>query len=230
MSYMNDAIIKEILEANPNFSAITYKDNTLEFNGQIIDLTNFSLIEIFGPYSELKEDIKKESMTASDLFKIIELNTSLKNSNMLSVQNQGSNLISILEYQSILESENITQVEEDQLSFFYDFIEKLYKYRDYLCEDCSSYLSSYENYILNLTLAEQINSKEQEAVSKYEILASTKNRSEEINIENANILKFKEKQARNKERAGYANSLLIVEIVILVTFTLSSFLFLWLLN
>lgn len=397
MSYMNDAIIKEILESNPNFDTITYKNNTLEFNGQEINLENFSLVEIFGPYSELKEDVKKETMTASDLFKIIELNVILKNANRINEQQQEeklesikentthikkiniidekdngkyihfvtdsnidyilkghnnkdifetlmnivakkknklkdlsekelydelkrslddvaltnkndsthtemmreeldrvdkkerngsmalgnskenlvvqnhqviyysvdkttnailehrysgnieedkknttiettsnikqvSNLISVLEYQSILESETTTQDDEDKLFFFYGFVEELYKYRYYLCEDGLNYLTSYESYIFNLMLSENLNNKEEEAVSKYEILASTKNRSEEINIDYINKLELDARRARNKDRAGYANSFLIVEIVILATFTLSSFIFLWLLN
>ena len=77
MSYLNDAIIKQILESNPNFNSITYQDNTLELEGQIIDLNNFSLVEIFGSYSELKEDCQKETMTAQDLFEIIKLNVVL---------------------------------------------------------------------------------------------------------------------------------------------------------
>lgn len=224
MIYLNDAIIKKILEANPNFSTITYKDNVIEFEGQQINLENFNLVEIFGTYSELKEDIKKETMTASDLFKIIELNVTLRNANL---SEHTSNIISVLEYQEILETDSLTQVEEDSLVAFYNFIEELYRYRNYLCEDGQSYLNNYENYITNLMLADNLNNKEEEAISKYESLASTKNRSEEINIENINKLELLDRRAK---RAGYANSLLIVELVILATFTLSSFIFIWLLN
>lgn len=223
MSYLNDAIIKEILSSNSNFNSITYQDNTIEYEEQKINLDNFNLIEIFGSYSELKEDVKKEAMAAKDLFAIIKLNTTLKN-----INNQDNNsVLSILEYQNILKSEDLTQIDEDNLVSFYDFIEQLYKYQDYLCEDSLSYLKSYEAFILDLMLKDNLNIKEENAVSKYEILANTKKRSEEINIENIYKLELLEKRAR---RAGYANSLLIVEIVILATFTLSSFIFIWLLN
>lgn len=224
MNYLNDAIIKEILISNPNFSALTYQDNTLEFESEVINLDNFSLVEIFGPYSELKEDVKKEDMTANDLFEIIKINVTLKSINN---PNNETSKLNILEYQSILESEEITQIDEDNLIAFYDFLNDLYKYSDYLCEDSVNYLTSYENYILNLMLRDNLNSKQQEAISKYDAIANIKKRSEEINIENINRLNY---QARRAKRAGYANSLLIVEIVILVTFTLSSFIFLWLFN
>lgn len=224
MSYLNDAIIKQILESNPNFSNITYQDNTLELEGQVIDLNNFSLVEIFGPYSELKEDCQKETMTAHDLFEIIKLNATLKSIN---IPNEKNNILSIFDYQKILESEELSQIDEDALNIFYDFIEELYCYRNYLCEDSLNYLKAYESYILELMLKDNLNDEEQIAISKYEILASTKNRSEEINIENINKLELLERRAK---RAGYANSLLIVEIVILATFTLSSFIFLWIFN
>ncbi len=224
MSYLNDAIIKQILESNPNFNSITYQDNTLELEGQIIDLNNFSLVEIFGSYSELKEDCQKETMTAQDLFEIIKLNVTIKSIN---IPNENNNLLSIFDYQRILESEELSQIDEDALNIFYDFIEELYRYRSYLCEDSLSYLKEYENYILDLMLRDNLNFKEEDAISKYETLANTKNRSEEINIEHINKLELLERRAK---RAGYANSLLIVEIVILATFTLSSFIFLWLFN
>lgn len=221
MSYLNDAIIKQILESNSNFNSITYQDNTLELEGQIIDLNNFSLVEIFGPYSELKEDCQKETMTAKDLFKIINLNVSLKN-----VESPNTNhLLSILDYQSILENVELSQIDEDALNTFYNLIEELYRYRNYLSEDSLNYLKAYENYINDLMLSDNLSEKEEIAISKYESLASTKNRSEEINISYINRLELLEKSVK---RAGYANSLLIVELVILVTFTLSSFIFLWL--
>ena len=222
MSYLNDAIIKQILESNSNFNSITYQDNTLKLEGQIIDLNNFSLVEIFGPYSELKEDIKKETMTAQDLFEIVKLNVNLKSIN---IPNENNNLLSIFDYQRILESEELSQIDEDTLNTFYDFIEELYRYRSYLCEDSLNYLKEYENYITLLILKDNLKPKEETAISKYETLASTKNRSEEINIAHINKLELLERRAK---RAGYANSLLIVEIVILATFTLSSFIFLWL--
>ena len=222
MSYLNDAIIKQILESNSNFNSITYQDNTLEMEGQIIDLNNFSLVEIFSSYSELKEDCQKEAMTAQDLFEIIKLNVTIKSIN---IPNENNNLLSIFDYQRILESEELSQIDEDALNTFYDFIEELYRYRSYLCEDSLNYLKAYENYITLLILKDNLNPKEETAISKYETLASTKNRSEEINIAHINKLELLERRAK---RAGYANSLLIVEIVILATFTLSSFIFLWL--
>lgn len=224
MSYLNDAIIKQILESNSNFNSITYQDNTLELEGQIIDLNNFSLVEIFSSYSELKEDCQKETMTAQDLFEIIKLNVTIKSIN---IPNENNNLLSIFDYQRILESEELSQIDEDALNTFYDFIEELYRYRSYLCEDSLNYLKAYENYITLLMLRENLNNEEEEAIQKYEIVTNIKNRSEEINIAHINKLELLERRAK---RAGYANSLLIVEIVILATFTLSSFIFLILLN
>ena len=139
MSYLNDAIIKQILESNSNFNSITYQDNTLELEGQIIDLNNFSLVEIFSSYSELKEDCQKEAMTAQDLFEIIKLNVTIKSIN---IPNENNNLLSIFDYQRILESEELSQIDEDALNTFYDFIEELYRYRSYLCEDSLNYLKA----------------------------------------------------------------------------------------
>lgn len=226
MLYINDKIIKEILEANPNFGSLKYEDNKIELDGQVLNLDNLNLIEIFGPYSELKEDIKKETMTANDLFKIIELNVNLKNVN----NPLEDEVPSIFEYQELIQSEDEDILEEKKLNSFYSFIEKLYRFRNYLCADGEGYLSNYENFIFNLMIRESLTSKEEEAVAKYESLARTKTKSEEINQGYINKLKLDERRAKNKERAGYANSILVVEIVIMAAITLGSFILLYFLK
>ncbi|MGM9834774.1 MAG: hypothetical protein ACI31M_03245 [Bacilli bacterium] len=75
---INDYLLKEMKELNPNLNGINYDitTNTISYNGLSVNLNHFSLSEIYNQYGQLKSDI--EVINPLDLFNAISINVAVK--------------------------------------------------------------------------------------------------------------------------------------------------------
>lgn len=136
-----------------------------------------------------------------------------------------TNLISVEEYMQLTSKDfDLNQDEQNKVDFFQGFVFELKTYKDYLVEDGLVILNKYENYITNLSLQEELNQNQENALNNYnESLDKIPNVALKNAKNKALILEYKAKMANQRESiAGFANSILIVELTFVLSITLSA--------
>ena len=103
--YPNEFLFRSMLRENPNLEVIKYYNNTLTFDGITISLENLNLQEIYGEYSQLKNDIS--TIEPKDLFKIIQINAALKDNEKKKAMNLEENIEQVKEISPTIKKMNI---------------------------------------------------------------------------------------------------------------------------
>lgn len=135
-------------------------------------------------------------------------------------------LININDIVDLINKEELSEYEQQELISFHQAIFELRTYRQYLNEFSLELLNKYEYYIQFLASREDLNEKEQEELNQYNEETDIVPKVELNNSKEKELLLKKENKIENQKRmAGYASSLLIVEVTCFVAIAIASLLF-----
>lgn len=229
---INDYLLKKMKSLNPDLEVIQYNPTTniCSFEGKNIDFGEFSLLEIYNKYSQLKEDI--EVMTPLDLFNILKINVAVKNitknsvndkepenhivHNSIQIHNGVINikfkdetnnievhdLIDVKQYINIIEKSNkISEKEHENIKSFEDFMSELYKYKSYLSEDALAMWHQYEQYIIVASTLNNNLQNVEKAITVYNQITDEEYQIEFKNAKEKELVLKKQEELFRKEVA-----------------------------
>ena len=218
----NDYMMYFLLTKNNNLSEIKYHNNLVEYQGKIIDISNIFVGDLMNhDYDALPKN--QGSLSAEEFFCILDTNAAeiepkrgdIKNLNnmaltkLLSTKNKL--IINPERYFELLNKEQLTDEEYQQITDFETEVSQCMKYCDYLLPNKKTFMDDYYNRILNLQFqfqeepTKKLTQGEEHAISKYDgMLEAAKNHL-------VNIYKRELKPTENVyQSAGYANAFIVL--------------------
>lgn len=225
----NEEVFRAMVEQNNALNQIYFINNSLSFQGKTLQLTSLSLVEVYNDFSQLKADIS--FMEPKEVFEVIEINIAFKNYFILQeLEHSKPTLVTLHEYKTLASKDtSLSFKEQTQLTDFADFMFQLRTYEQYLIPEGKNLLAEYTYFIELLATKENPTPLEEAQVKKY-TTATEKLETMEMTNENRRVSQLKlEQQLDTREKmAGFASSILIVEITSFVAITLAALLFVFL--
>jgi len=222
---INRATLYNLYEQFPeSFKNLNLEGNNLIYNSEAIDISNFNINELLDPITKFSSSLSV--LSSKDIFQIIKIHIQTFNNKPKEIneENQGNDILSQTDQTPIIKTrkfykllntkEDLTPQQKKELNAYFDYLENLMEYEDYLLPALKNNLERFRAYIYEIEYE-----KETEALTQNQKEAIIKNHEliEKKKISNTNTLsEAKKLELTHNPQNGAKGSVSTIQIILFI--------------